>query len=253
MALLEGIQVTKRFGGLIAVNEVDFSVEEREIFGLIGPNGAGKTTLLNLINGIFPITSGELRFCGQLLNSLKPHAITHLGIGRAFQIVRPFEGLTAKQNVMVGGIFGTPERKNMKEAMGEAEQILGFVGLKEKLDKQVSNLTIPDRKRLEIARALAMRPKLLLLDEVMSALNPKEVDDMMAMVQEVNRQGITLLMIEHVMRATMAICQRILVLHHGRRITLGTPQEISQNEEVLQSYLGERFARMEAERGRAMD
>jgi len=253
MALLEGIRVTKSFGGLIAVNEVDFAVEEGEIFGLIGPNGAGKTTLLNIINGIFPVTSGALHFRGQPLNGLKPHAITHLGIGRAFQIVRSFEGLTAKQNVMVGGIFGTSQRKNMKRATEEAEKFLIFVGLKEKMDRQVTNLTIPDRKRLEIARALAMHPKLLLLDEVMSALNPKEVDDMMEMVQEVNRQGITLLMIEHVMRATMAICQRILVLHHGRRITLGTPQEISQNEEVLQSYLGERFARMEAERGRAMD
>jgi branched-chain amino acid transport system ATP-binding protein len=253
MALLEGVRVSKRFGGLIAVNEVDFAVEEGEVFGLIGPNGAGKTTLLNVINGIFPITSGELHFCGQLLNDLKPHVITHLGIGRAFQIVRPFEGLTAKQNVMVGGIFGTKPRKNMKKAMEEAEQVLTFVGLKEKMDRQVMNLTIPDRKRLEIARALAMRPKLLLLDEVMSALNPKEVDDMMEMVREVNRQGITILMIEHVMRAAMTICQRILVLHHGKRITLGHPREISQNEEVLQSYLGERFARMEAERRRTMD
>jgi branched-chain amino acid transport system ATP-binding protein len=253
MALLEGARVTKCFGGLTAVNEVDFGVEEGEIFGLIGPNGAGKTTLLNVINGIFPITSGELYFRGQRLNGLKSHAITHRGIGRAFQIVRPFEGLTAKQNVMVGGIFGARPRNNMKKAMEEAEKVLTFVGLKEKMDKQVTNLTIPDRKRLEIARALAMHPKLLLLDEVMSALNPKEVDDMMEMVQEVNRQGITILMIEHVMRAAMTICQRILVLHHGKRITLGTPQEISQNEEVLQSYLGERFARMEAERRRMMD
>jgi len=253
MALLEGVQVTKRFGGLIAVNEVDFAIEEGEVFGLIGPNGAGKTTLLNVINGIFPITSGELQFCGQRLNDLKPHTITHLGIGRAFQIVRPFEGLTTKQNVMVGGIFGTNPRKNMKKAMEEAEKVLMFVGLKEKMDRQVTNLTIPDRKRLEIARALAMHPKLLLLDEVMSALNPKEVDDMMEMVKEVNRQGITILMIEHVMRAAMTICQRMLVLHHGKRITLGNPQEISQNEEVLQSYLGERFARMEAERRRTMD
>lgn len=253
MTLLSGKGVTKRFGGLIAINEVNFAIEEGEVFGLIGPNGAGKTTLLNVINGIFPITSGELYFRGQILNGLKPHEITHLGVGRAFQIVRPFEGLTAKQNVMVGGIFGSKQRKVMKKAVEEAEKVLIFVGLKEKMDRQVTNLTIPDRKRLEIARALAMRPKLLLLDEVMSALNPKEVDDMMEMVQEVNRQGITILMIEHVMRAAMTICQRILVLHHGKRITLGTPQEISQNEEVLQSYLGERFARMEAERRRTID
>jgi len=253
LKFLEGIGVTRHFGGLVAVNEVDFAVEEGEIFGLIGPNGAGKTTLLNVINGILPISSGKLYFREQCLNDLKPHEITHLGIGRAFQIVRPFEGLTALQNVMVGGIFGTKPRKNSKKAAQEAEEMLSFVGLSEKMNRQVAGLTIPDRKRLEVARALAMKPKLLLLDEVMSALNPKEVDDMMEMVREVNRQGITVVMIEHVMRATMAICHRILVLHHGRRIAMDAPQEISQNEEVLKSYLGERFARIEAERRRTID
>ncbi len=253
MKFLEGAGVSRYFGGLVAVNEVDFIVEKGEIFGLIGPNGAGKTTLLNMINGILPISAGKLYFQGQCLNGLKPHEITHLGIGRAFQIVRPFEGLTALQNVMVGGIFGSKPRKNTKEASRGAEEMLAFVGLSEKMNSQVAGLTIPDRKRLEVARALVMNPKLLLLDEVMSALNPKEVDAMMEMVTKVNSQGITVVMIEHVMRATMAICHRILVLHHGRRIAMDTPQEISQNEEVLKSYLGERFARMEAERRRTID
>ncbi len=253
MIILQGTRITKHFGGLIALNEIDFSVEEGEVFGLIGPNGAGKTTLLNVISGIYPPTSGELRFCGQLLNNLKAHAITHLGIGRTFQIVRPFEGLTAGQNVMVGGVFGTKDHKTMKVARKEAQRVLAFVGLKEKIDHSVLSLTIPDRKRLEVARALAMDPKLLLLDEVMSGLNPREVDDTMEMIQKVNQQGITILMIEHVMRAVMKICQRILVIHHGRRIALGTPQETAENQEVLQSYLGERFARLQAEQRRLKD
>jgi branched-chain amino acid transport system ATP-binding protein len=253
MGFLEGIGATRRFGGLVAVNEVDFTVEEGEVFGLIGPNGAGKTTLLNMINGILPLSSGKLYFRGRCLNDLKPHEITHLGIGRAFQIVRPFEGLTVLQNVMVGAIFGAKPRKDAKKAAREAEEALAFVGLSEKMNRQVAGLTIPDRKRLEVARALAMSPKLLLLDEVMSALNPKEVDGMMEIVREVNRQGITVVMIEHVMRATMAICHRILVLHHGRRIAMDTPQEISRHEEVLKCYLGERFARIEVERQRMID
>jgi branched-chain amino acid transport system ATP-binding protein len=251
MELLRGSKITKRFGGLIAVNEVDFAVEEGEIFGLIGPNGAGKTTLLNIINGLIPMTSGELYFGQHLLNRLKPHDITHLGIGRAFQIVRPFEGLTARQNVMVGGIFGTKPRTDLKSALQEAERVLVFVGLKDKMDRQVTSLTIPDRKRLEVARALSLHPKLLLLDEVMSALTPREVDDMMEMVREINRRGVTIVMIEHVMRATMALCRRILVLHHGRRIALDKPDEISRNDEVLRSYLGERFARNESVRVKA--
>jgi branched-chain amino acid transport system ATP-binding protein len=248
MGLLEGVKVSKRFGGVIAVNEVDFVVEEGEIFGLIGPNGAGKTTLLNMVNGIFPLSSGKLFYNGTCLNNLKPHEITHLGIGRAFQIVRPFEGLTVKQNVTVGGIFGTKPRHDMKTAAGEADEVLAFMGLADKMSRPVTSLTIPDRKRLEVARALAMHPRLLLLDEVMSALNPKEVDEMMETVREVNRRGITVVMIEHVMRATMAICKRILVLHHGRRIAMDTPEEVSRDAEVLRCYLGERFARMEAER-----
>jgi len=249
MAILEGVRISKHFGGLIALNGVDFSVEGGEVLGLIGPNGAGKTTLLNVISGVYPASSGELRFCGRSLSNLKPHAITHLGIGRTFQVVRPFEGLTSVQNVMVGGIFGKGDQKTMKAAREEAEKVLAFMGLKEKIDQSVLNLTIPDRKRLEIARALAMRPKLLLLDEVMSGLNPREVDDTMEMIQKINQEGITVLMIEHVMRAVMKICQRILVIHHGRRIALGPPLEISENREVLQSYLGERFARLQAEQG----
>jgi branched-chain amino acid transport system ATP-binding protein len=248
MAILEGIRVTKNFGGLTAVNEVDFEILEGEIFGLIGPNGSGKTTLLNLVNGIFPITRGEILFRGHRLNDLRPHQITRLGIGRAFQVVRAFEGMTVKENVLVGSLFGTKKRKNIDGGMKEAEEILDFVGLRPKTECKISEITIADRKRLELARALVMIPKLLLLDEVMAGLNPREVEDMMGMILEVNRRGITLLVIEHVMKAVMGISQRIMVLHHGRRIALGSPKEIAENEEVVKSYLGERFAQREAGR-----
>jgi len=247
MVILEGHRVTKNFGGLTAVNEVDFEIQEGEIFGLIGPNGAGKTTLLNLINGIFPISQGEVFFFGQRLNGLKPHQITRLGISRAFQIVRAFEGMTVKENVLVGSLFGTKKRKNIHVGMKEAEKILDFVGLRDKKECMISEITIADRKRLELARALVMDPKLLLLDEVMAGLNPREVEDLMEMILEINRKGVTFLVIEHVMKAVMGISHRIMVLHYGRKIALGSPGEISKNEEVIKCYLGERFARREAE------
>jgi branched-chain amino acid transport system ATP-binding protein len=250
MTILEGHKVTKKFGGLVAVNEVDFEIRETEIFGLIGPNGSGKTTLLNLINGIFTITHGEILFLGHRLNRLKPYQITRLGIGRAFQIVRAFEGMTVKENVLVGSLFGKKKHKNINMGMREVDEVLDFVRLDAKKDLRTSEITIADKKRLELARALVMNPKLLLLDEVMAGLNPREVEDLMEMIVKVNRRGITVLMIEHVMKAVMGISQRIMVLHHGRRIALGSPKEIAENEEVIKSYLGERFARKEAERER---
>jgi branched-chain amino acid transport system ATP-binding protein len=232
----------------MAVQEVNFEIQEGEIFGLIGPNGAGKTTLLNLINGIFPITQGEMFFLGHRLNGLKPHQITRLGIGRAFQIVRAFEGMTVKENVLVGSLFGTKKRKKIDVGMKEAEKILDFVGLEAKKDCRISEITIADRKRLELARALVMEPKLLLLDEVMAGLNTREVEDLMEMILEINRTGVTLLVIEHVMKAVMGISHRIMVLHYGKKIALGSPREISKNEEVIKCYLGERFAQRETGR-----
>jgi len=245
MFILEGKRVTKNFEGLTAVSEVDFEIREGEIFGLIGPNGSGKTTLLNLISGIFPLTDGEIHFLGQRLNDLKPHQITHLGIGRTFQIVRAFEGMTVKENALVGSLFGTKKEKHISKAMKEVEEVLDFVGLGAKRDYKISEITIADRKRLELARALVMNPKLLLLDEVMAALNPREIEDLMEMILTVNSKGITILVIEHVMKAVMGISQRIMVLHYGKRIALGSPKEISENEEVIKCYLGERFVRKE--------
>ena len=248
MSIFEGRKVTKVFGGLTAVKDVDFEIMDGEIFGLIGPNGAGKTTVLNLINGIFPLTQGELFFDGQRLNGLKPHQITRLGIGRAFQIVRAFEGLTVRENVLVGSLFGTKKHKGILAGLKAVDAILDFVGLGAKRDRTVSEITIADRKRLELARALVMEPKLLLLDEVMAGLNQREVEDLMQMIIEINRKGVAILVIEHVMKAVMGISHRIMVLHHGKRIALGPPKEIAENEKVIESYLGERFARMEAER-----
>ena len=248
MAIFEGHKVTKSFGGLMAVLEVDFEIEEGEIFGLIGPNGAGKTTLLNMINGIYPLTGGEFFFMGHSLEGMKPHQITRLGIGRAFQIVRAFEGMSVKENVLVGSLFGTKQRKDISTGMKEVEVTLDFVGLSSKKDYMISEITIADRKRLELARALVMNPKLLLLDEVMAGLNPREIEDLMQMLLEINRKGIAILLIEHVMKAVMGISHRIMVLHYGKRIALGSPKEIAENEKVIKCYLGERFVRMEAER-----
>jgi len=241
-AILEGRRVTKKFGGLIASKQIDFEIQEGEIFGLIGPNGAGKTTLLNLINGIIPMTSGEIVFCGQRINRLKPYKITRLGIARVFQIARTFEDLTVKENVLVGQLFGKKKSKNISRGMKEAQAILDFVGLGEKRNHRTSEITLADRKRMEIARALTMAPKLLLLDEVMAGLNPREVKDMMEMILTVNKKGITILLIEHVMKAIMGISTRVMVLHDGKRIALGTPKEISENAEVVRVYLGERFS-----------
>ena len=243
MAILEGHGVTKNFGGLIVANEIDFEIQENEIFGLIGPNGSGKTTLLNLINGIYPITDGEIRFRGHRINGLRPYQITRLGIGRAFQIIRVFEALTVIENVLVGRLFGTEKNKHIGRGMKDAQETLDFVGLGTKSDRRISEIPVADRKRLELARALVMEPKLLLLDEVMAGLNPREIEDFMKIIIEVNRKGITILMIEHVMKAVMGISTRIMVLHYGRRIALGSPKEISENEDVIKCYLGERFVR----------
>jgi branched-chain amino acid transport system ATP-binding protein len=241
MAILEVHRVTKNFDSLIVANEIDFAVQENEIFGLIGPNGSGKTTLLNLINGIYPVTGGEIRFHGHRINGLKPYQITRLGIGRTFQIIRAFEDLTVIENVLVGRLFGTKKHKDIARGMETAQKILDFVGLETKSDRRISEITVADRKRLELARALVMEPKLLLLDEVMAGLNPREIEDFMKMIAEVNRQGVTILMIEHVMKAVMGISTRVMVLHHGRKIALGSPRKISKNEAVIKCYLGKRF------------
>jgi branched-chain amino acid transport system ATP-binding protein len=248
-AILELRQVSKHFGGLAAVDEVDFDVQQGEIIGVIGPNGAGKTTLLSCISGLHQLTGGQLTFKGQRIDTLKPHQIAKLGIGRTFQIVKPFTGMSVKENVTVGALYGrTGHSSSVAESVEHAVNIMEQVGLSHRAEFPTDEITIPDRKRLELARALAMEPDLLLLDEVMAGLNPTETDEMMGVIQEINKSGMTIMVIEHVMRAIMGISHRIAVMHHGKLIALGTPQEIADDDSVIEAYLGERFA--EAKRAR---
>ena len=242
-ALLIGKNVTRYFGGLPAVNAVNFELERGEILGLIGPNGAGKTTLLNLISGVFPLTQGEIFFKGERLNGLPPHRVTQKGIARTFQVVKPFPGMTVRENVAIGEMFGRAGHvPSVKSALHEADKVLEFVHLEQKKDFAVTEVTLADRKRIELARALAMRPELLLLDEVMAGLNHSEVETIMGLIRQINQDGVTVLVIEHVMRAIMGLCHRVLVLHHGQRIALATPAEVTSDEQVIKAYLGERYA-----------
>jgi branched-chain amino acid transport system ATP-binding protein len=241
--LLEGSGVTCRFGGLVAVNAVDFAVEQGEIFGLIGPNGAGKTTLMNLISGLTPLSSGRLEFLGRRIDGLPPHRVAQLGIARTFQVMRPFVGLTARENVAIGARFGsTAGPTHMAAALAKADEVLDWIGLGERAYRDVANLATGERKKLELARALAMEPKLLLLDEVMGGLNPREIGEVMELIRRVNERGVTVLLIEHLMKAVMGLCGRILVLHHGARIALGPPDQVAADPAVIEAYLGQRYA-----------
>lgn len=242
--LLEGEGVSKYFGGLAALADLNFQVRRGEIVGLIGPNGAGKTTLINVITGISSVSKGKVHFKGEDITYAKPHHIGQMGIARTFQIVKPFSGMTLEENVLIGALFGkSGMKRTMPEALKKVAEVLKFVGLMEKKDVAVEGTTLPDRKRLELAKALAMEPELLLLDEVMAGLTPKETEDVMALVKEMKRGGITILVIEHVMKAIMGISDRIIVLHQGESIAEGTPDEISRNEKVIAAYLGARYAK----------
>jgi len=239
MPILEGQGVTKLFGGLAAVSNVDFRVEQGEILGLIGPNGAGKTTLFNLISAAFPTSSGEIRFNGQRISGLKPHQICRMGVGRTFQETKVFSNMPVLQNVLTGAFFGTPTRVSGADAIGEAAKALEFVGLSAMSATAINDLTLVNQKRVEVARALATKPELLLLDELMAGLNPTEVGEAMELVTKIRDTGITIFMVEHVMKAIMGICERIIVLHHGEKIAEGKPKEIASNKQVIEVYLGE--------------
>jgi branched-chain amino acid transport system ATP-binding protein len=236
VSILEGQDVTKHFGGLAAVSHVDFHIDEGEIVGLIGPNGAGKTTLFNLISAALPISSGEIRFKGNKLNGLKPHQICKMGVSRTFQETKVFGNI---QNVLVGAFFGSPNRVPETDAVREASQALDFVELSAMSALPTQDLTLVNQKRVEVARALATKPELLLLDELMAGLTPAEVSESMELVNKIRDKGITIFMVEHVMKAIMGICGRIMVLHHGEKIAEGTCNEISCNKKVIDIYLGE--------------
>jgi branched-chain amino acid transport system ATP-binding protein len=239
MPILEGQGVAKFFGGLAAVSNVDFHVDQGEILGLIGPNGAGKTTLFNLISAALPLSSGEIRFKGQRLNGLKPHQICRMGIARTFQETKVFANMPVLQNVLVGAFFGGQERISGADAAREAAQALEFVGLSAMSTIPINDLTLVNQKRTELARALATKPELVLLDELMAGLNPAEVSEAMELVTRIRDKGITIVMVEHVMKAIMGISSRVMVLHHGEKIAEGTCNEISCNRRVIEIYLGE--------------
>jgi branched-chain amino acid transport system ATP-binding protein len=239
MGILEGKGVTKYFGGLTAVHSVDFTINQGEIVGLIGPNGAGKTTLFNLISGALPATAGEIRYKDKKITSLKPNKICKRGIARTFQLIKLFGNMTVYENVFLASLFGIAKHISESDAKTESLELLEFVGLSAASATPAKDLTLANQKRLELARALATEPELLLLDELMAGLNPSEVTQAMDLVTRIRDKGITIFMIEHVMKAIMSVCGRIMVLDHGVKIAEGTPQEITTNKKVVEVYLGE--------------
>jgi branched-chain amino acid transport system ATP-binding protein len=236
--LLEAKNITKSFGGLVAVHDLDFAVHEGEILGLIGPNGAGKTTLFSLITGFLKPDSGGIYFKGKNISGHKPHKICKSGVVRTFQLVRPFSEMTAIENVMVGRIYGRKPSATLIQARIESQEILDFVGLGQKGVAVAGTLTLPERKRLELARALAGKPYLLLLDEIMAGLNPVELNAAIRLIQKIRESGITVIMVEHNVKAVMRISNRVMVISYGVKIAEGTPPEIVKNQQVIEAYLG---------------
>jgi branched-chain amino acid transport system ATP-binding protein len=236
-ALLEVDCISKSFSGLRAVQDVSFEVPEGEIVALIGPNGAGKTTCFNVIAGVYRADAGEVRFGGKPITGWRADEICRAGVARTFQLVKPFAGLTVMENVVVGALNASA---SVEEAREKATEVIERLGLGAKRDHMAASLTLPERKRLEVARALATKPRILLLDEVMAGLRPTEMDHMVAFFRELNTSlGLTILLVEHVMRAVMALSKRIVVLHHGQVIAAGSPETVTRDPAVLECYLGE--------------
>jgi len=236
-------RVWKSFGGLIAVNDVSYSIPKRKIFALIGPNGAGKTTLFNVISGVYLPDSGTVKLDGENIVGDRPHTICKKGISRTFQIVRPFLKMTSLENVMVGAMFGSQKGMGFKEASEKAQECLNFVNLGDRGDTVTGNLTLANRKMVELAKALANDPKIVLIDEILAGLNPTEVESAMNLIRKIRDDlDITVFWVEHVMDAVIRLAEHIIVLNYGEKIAEGTPQEITHNQRVIDAYLGEEYA-----------
>ena len=240
-ALLRLDNVSRRFGGLNAVDRVSIAVDQGEIVGLIGPNGAGKTTLINLITGVYPATSGRVLFEDRDVTRARPHQIARLGVARTFQIVQPFPKMTVEDNVAAGALF-CGHAASVREARTLAREHLAFTGLGDMAERPAASLTLARRKRLELAKSLAMRPRLLMLDEVNAGLNAAEVEDALAIIRRIAEQGVTIIVIEHLMKVVLSISHRLVVLHHGQLIAEGAPQQVVNDRNVIEAYLGAKYA-----------
>ncbi|MCI8865416.1 MAG: ABC transporter ATP-binding protein [Lachnospiraceae bacterium] len=236
--MIEVQNITKRFKGLTAVKEVSFSVREGGITGMIGPNGAGKSTTFNMICGYYPPTEGRIFYKGQDITNKKAHEYTDMKIARTFQIMKPLKNLSVLDNVVASSYFGHAGAKNVREARERAMEVLQFTGLYEKRHVLSKDMGTPDQKRLEMARALATRPRMLFLDENMAGLNPAETEDAIRLIRKINESGVTIFLIEHIMQAVVSLCEEVIVLHHGEKIAEGTPKQVMNDPFVMEVYLG---------------
>jgi len=240
--LLKVENLTKSFGGLVALRNVSFSINRGDIVGLVGPNGAGKSTLLNIVSGIYGLDYGTIHFNGHDITKTSPHRICRMGVAKTFQLMQSFPHMSAHQNVTVGALFGSSDKISLDAAKEKAYLTLKFVGFPEKkIHQPVKNLNVVELRFIQLARALATEPNLLLLDEVSTGLNPSESKKAVELIEKIQDMGVTILMVEHVMRVIMNLSQKIIVLHHGEKIAEGSPKQISSNQQVIDAYLGERF------------
>jgi branched-chain amino acid transport system ATP-binding protein len=250
-ALLETHGLTRRFGGVDAVSDISLSVDEGTVAGLIGPNGAGKSTLINLITGHVRPSAGSVCLEGEDVTGQKPWAIAKRRVARTFQIVKPFRHLTVRENVAVGAMYGAEPARSTREAMERADEVLRRIGLGARAEVPPSELSVADARRLELAKALAMQPRLLMLDEVMAGLRPGEIEPALELIRSLSEEGMTIVVVEHVMKVIVSVCDVVFVMNEGRELTRGSPDEVLSDERVVEAYLGERYARRTGGNGSA--